>query len=797
MHTDSAGSQPSGAGTQNSRLARFALWCMAHRALTVLLALIIVGLFAGFATRLKFDNTPDSFFLADDPTLQIYQRFKDQFETDEYSLILLRSPAQWDDAFVGQLRQLTQELAALEHVERVTAITNVRHIESSDLGLAVGDFLPAGLNAETLAQRRELARTHPYYRNLYLSADGDYLGVVVETAIIAGEVAYKIELAGKIRELIEQSPYRELQAKTVGAPILDAEVRTIVDQESGLFGGIAFLLVGVGFALVFRSWRGFVLPLVVAVGGILVAFGSMGLMGAPITLLTPIVPSFLISVGVGSSIFLITQFYNARQQGLTPQLAVVSSLQHAGLACVVASLTTALALIGFSTSRIAPVMQVGLAMGLGLLGALVLTLLLFPLMFGSRRTLPPPPSQQQRYAGRLRLLQGLSGFVLGRPRQILGVFALVLVLAGLAAWQLRADYYYLGIFKEPTRIRQDYAAIDAVLPTSAAVEVLLEMPQVDAFKQPEALHYLDQLAQRIRQQAEIPVAVYSLADVVKEINQALLDGDATEYRLPHQYAAISQQLLLFESSGHDELTRLTNHDYNIARMTVRVPNLPDSAYQPLVQMIQTEARGLQEEAGAALAPLQISVTGLVPMWMKISSYLSASQLQSILAAFIVVTLVMILSFRSFLLGLLMSLLNASVVLIILGLMGALGVALDPYTILISAIALGILDDDTIHFVRNILDERRAGADMATAVQAAYRDAGQAMFYSSAVLVLSFSAYALSAVASLSKFGIIVAVTLVLGLLLEFLITPSLMLLLDRWGWLGSQSAPATPAVAVT
>lgn len=774
----SAGISPPG-----EKLAAYARWAFNHRWFTSLLALILISTFASFIPRLTFDNTPDSFFLEEDDTLAVYQNFKDQFETDEYSLIMFEAPPVWTAEFIEHVRQLERDLRRIEHVERVTAITNVRHIRSEDGFLEVGEFLPPDLSVEELKDRRELATSHPYYRNLYVADDGSHLGIVVETAIIKGEVAYKIVLAQRVRELIKKAPYKEWNAVAVGAPILDGEVRTIVDQESGLFGAIAFVLVGFGFSLVFRSLIGLLLPLVIAIGAIVVAFGSMGLMGAPITLLTPIIPSFLISVGVGSSIFLITQYYNMSHNGHGVEEAVVESFRHAGIACVTASLTTALALIGFSASRIAPVMQVGLVMGFGLLAALTLTFLLMPVAFSFYQRTPQSSARQSMIAGRVRMLDKMCSFVLNRPRGILIAYALLLVVALMAALQLKADYYYLGIFKEDTRIRQDYSHVDQVLPASAAVEILIKATEVDAFKQPQLLNLVDELASAIREQSDIPASVYSLANVVKEINQALNDDDPEQYQLPDNRPAISQQLLLFESSGHDELTRLTNHDYDVARLTVRVPNLPDSAYVHLVNLIQREATRVIAESGQAAQGISITVTGLVPLWMKISQYLSESQMHSIIAAFAVVTLVMMLSFRSLLLGIGMSLLNVSVVMLILGLMGALGVALDPYTILISAIALGILDDDTIHFVKNILDERNLGATMWEAIRAAYHGAGQAMFYSSAVLIFSFSAYALSSVASLTKFGLFVSLTLLLGLLLEFLITPALLLVLERMGWL--------------
>lgn len=774
-------------------LAGYARFAQGHRLLIGFIALALTATFAAFIPRVTFDNTPDSFFLRDDPTLEVYGHFKDLFESDEYSLIVVDAPQQWEPGRMEQLRRLEHDLARLPHVLRVTGITNVRHIEGDDFALDVGQFLPEGLNANELAAKRREALGHPHYSGLYVSEDGRVFGIVVETEIIEGDIEYKRELADSIRDLLDQDPYAAWNPRIVGAPILDADVREIVDRESALFGAITFALVGFGFLLVFRSWLGVALPLGIASGAIVIAFGIMGLIGAPVTILTPIVPSFLLSVGIGSCVFLLTEIYSRAVSSKPASEVVAGAFRSAGVPCIMASSTTAAALLAFSSSKIKPVMDVGIVMGLGLLAALVLTLLLVPVAFSWQGGLKPSPARARMIGARVHLLERICDLVLARPKRVLAGFACVLLIAAAGLILLRADYHYLGTFKEDTRIRQDYAAADAALAASAAIEVLIEAPEVDAFKEPDALRALDELTRAIEQTDWMPVETYSLADVVKEINQAVHEGDPNAYRIPDTRAAVAQMLLLFESSGHDELTRLTVPDYDVARLTVRVPNLSDDAYRPLVAAIEDEAARL---FGPELGDFHVVVTGLVPMWMQISSYLADSQIKSFLISFAVITLVMIAMFRSLSLGLLMSSVNATVIGLVLGVMGLAGIRLDPYTILIAAIALGILDDDTIHFVKHIQSGLERGEPVADAIRGAYRSAGQAMFYTTAVLACSFSAYALSEVASLAKFGLLVGLTILLGLIIEFLLTPSVVLVLAQAGWLPRRSDRPARAAAL-
>ena len=444
-----------------------------------------------------------------------------------------------------------------------------------------------------------------------------------------------------------------------------------------------------------------------------------------------------------------------------------------GVPAVLACLTTAGALFAFSSSRVLPVQHVGLALGAGLLIALALTLILFPAFatwLGGRI------SQQTHHVepAENRFLARICRIVVPRPHAVVGGF-LILVLIGIAGFvQLRTDYYYLGTFKTDTPIYRDYTDANDAIPVSNSIEVVVRTGEKNAFQSPAALRGLDQLADEARAATggTLPFKSYALSDVVKEISQATLGS----YSIPDERSTIAQLLLLFESSGSDELTRLTTPNYDEARLTVLVPSRPYSAYQPAVDTIAS--RGPALFAAAGLNDVEIDVTGVVPLWMRLSSFLTETQISSFIVAAVVVTLVMVLVFRSLKLGLAMAGTNLGCVLIVTGAMGWLGITLDPFTILIGAIAIGILDDDTMHFVLSALERRRQGERPEDAVRATYQGAGRAMGIQTLVLVTAFLVYTLSSVASLTLFGVITAATILLGLLAEYLVTPAVFLVLS-------------------
>ena len=746
--------------------------CLA-RPLAVLLSLLVaVTCMSAGLVRLGFDNRPDTYFIKGDESVADWLEFKDQYGSDEFSFIVL-SPETADLAFVETLRNLTDRLMHLDAAERVTSLVNVRSIKQIGNDLDVDDYLSAARGEEETLARLASAHEHPYYGGLFVSRDGKHFGILLETDPNISNHD-KAVLTAELRAILQGEPYSNYAPRAIGAPVLDADVQRIVGAESSQFGLLTMALVLIGFAVAYRSWIGVVLPVAVAVPSIMMTLGGMGHFGVPAGLLTPIIPSFLISVGLGSSVYLLSKYHILRRRGVANLEAIRATIHVTGKSAVLANATTALALFAFSSSRVLPVQHVGIALGVGLLIALVLTLAFFPVLAlwlgnGIAR------KYESEKASQSRVLALVGQWVLERPAAAVAGFVVLVSLGILGTLQLKTDYYYLGTFKESTSIVRDYASAAMAIPVSNSIEVVIESNENDLFRQPEVLRALDALAEDAVNASDpgLPLKVYSLADVVKELSGEMLGT----YSIPDDRPTIAQLLLLFESSGTDELTRLTTANYDQVRLTFMVPARPYGGYVPVIETITSEGPRLFAQAGAP--DVTITVTGVVPLWLRISQFLTETQISSFVLAATMVALIMVLIVRRFALGLAMAAVNLGCVTMVLGAMGWLGIMLDPFTILIGAIAIGILDDDTIHFTVSALSRIDAGQGPRAAIADTYQGEGRAMGLQSLVLVVAFLVYTLSSVASLTLFGAITAVIIVIGLVAEYFVTSAVIFLVFR------------------
>lgn len=772
------------AKTGLSRIMRgFAAWVLSYKLMALTVVFVIAAVMMSGLARLGFDTSPESFFLDGAPEIGNWKAFKDKYQSDEFSFIVL-SPEVANVDFVQGLRALANELENVDGVERVTSLHNVRSITGEDSFIDVGDYLNEDLTDSEVLARLETASQHPYYRGLFVDDTGQRFGILVETVSSFSD-ADKAGFTASLREILSQPQHAQWNGVAIGAPLLDHDVQTIVGTESGTFGAITFVLVMAGFAVAFRSRLALALPPLISVLSISCALGAMGLWGADASLLTPIVPSFLISVGLGTAVYLMSDFTRLRRLGEDTHSAIIDAMGDAGGAALLANLTTAGALFAFSGSRVLPVRDVGLSLGLGLLAACLFTLILFPILanlWGDR--IKPAPIRDTDSV----LMARAANLALSAPWLVTGVFLAVVLIALAGVAKLKTDYYYLGTFKRSSVLYQTYESTNAAIPVSNSIEVLVSLGQVDALKEPAALRAVDELAKRALASVEqgVPVKAYTLADVVKELNEQNLGS----YAIPDDRSKIAQLILLFESSGSDELTRVTNPDFEEARLTFLVPSRPYSAFIPMVQLIEEHAPRLLADAGFPEA--KVVVTGVVPLWMQISTFLTETQISSFLMASIFVTLVMILIARSVVVGLAMALINVGCVVIVLGAMGHMGILLDPFTILIGAIALGILDDDTIHFARSYLDRRKEGDGLDDAIHQTFQTSGKAMGIQTLVLIVAFIVYTTGSVQSLALFGWVTTLTILLGLAVEYTVTPALLVLLTRGRKLRTANA-AMPA----
>ena len=794
---------------------------------------LMVALTAALVSQLRFltqDSSPESFFHKNDPELIRYNAFKAQFGRDEMVIAILQPKEVFDASFLRKLKSFHDALDKVPHRKKVTSLINVRHTYGKGDTLVVEDLIkeiPA--TPEAMAALKARVMASKLYPNLYISEDGRTTVVMVETVAESktkdgkdgeGETD---DLAGGFSEeadgeaetpfvpLTQQENQQVIEAvkkvaaafhsadfpiQLTGQPVISSFFNGAIKGDVAKFMTMAFISFTVFLLFLFRRYSGALMPLMVVLLSLLSAVGLMALAGAPFTSVTSILPSFMMSVGIGSSVHILAIFYRRYQQTGDKEESIVYTFGHSGLPVVMTALTTAAGLFSFATAKMAPVADLGLFGGLGAMLILIFTLALMPALISLLPLKPKPRFGGQHPGQRVdRILTAIAGFSTRRAWSIVLVSAIVFAVAGSGLFFQGFGHHFMAWMPKGTPVRDAVITIDRELKGLPTIEVVLDTGKENGLHNPKLMNRIAELntfAEAFRDEngERVVGKTTSILNVLKETNQALHGNDPAFYTVPGDANLISQELLLFETSGGaGDRERLVDSRFSKARLSFKVKDKDANKYRVFVTSLEAEANRLLGEFG------EITTTGTLKMFTQTILLLMESLAVSYTIAGVVITLLMILLLGSVRIGLLSMIPNLAPIMITLGVMGWLGIKLDMSNMLVGTIAIGLAVDDTIHFFHNFRSYYTLRKNAAEAIRDTMLSTGRAMFFTTLVLVTGFMFFAFASLTNLVHFGILISSTLVLALLADMLLAPAMMelitrtprgrALLERWG-----SAPA-------
>ncbi len=795
----------------DSRFELFGHFVYRNRIKTLLLMLVLITVFFSQLPKITFDTSNESYFHKGDPTISDYDAFRDQFGREEIVIIAVNPPEVFDRVFLERLRDFHRALEdKVPFIEEVTSLITVRNTRGEGDELIVEDLLKTiPETPEEMARLKERVLSSPLYPNFLISEDGRFTTVVIEPyayspenadgELLAGfkeqgdpprdgadqerevlTVEENIALVNGIEEVVAEFEAPEFPLYAASGPVMDVFFNKSMERDMGLFLALAVLVIAVFLLVLFRRFSGVVLPLLVVLLSLTSTIGLMAATGISFTIPTTILPSFLLAVSVGASVHLLAIFFRDFREHGDKERAIVYALGHSGLPIMMTALTTAAGLWAFGTSEMAPVAHLGIFGGSGVLIALVYTLVLIPAILALW-----PMRQQPRFGvkrrtdGFDRLLIGIADFATSNARSIVIVSLALMALAGVGLFSLRFSMNFVEWLPKSLEIRKSIDLIEKEMKGSVSLEVVIDTGRENGLYEPVVMKGIQSLARFAEQyrneNGKILVGkTSSVANVLKETNKALHENRQEFYSIPETRELISQELLLFENSGSDDLEQMVDNGFSKARLSIMVPFDNAAVYVSFVS-------SLRKEAGRVFGDLaEIQVTGTMNLFMQMMYAMMRSMARSYLIAGFVITLMMMILIGSIRLGLLSMVINVSSILVTMGLiMGFAGIPLDAMTLLIGSIALGLAVDDTIHFFHNFRKYFGKTRDVREATRQTLLTSGRAMLFTTLVLVTGFWMFMLATLNNVFNFGMLTGLTLIFALLADFLFAPALLVLVTR------------------
>ncbi len=716
-------------------------------ALAAVLTLAALPWLAG----LGVDNSIEVWIDREGEAFTAYREFLDAFGSEEYVLVLYRLPAAVELPFLERLTDLRFELEEIDGVQRVRDLAQVYARGFSLLGLD--------------AFQHELAES-PFYRNFLISADGATAATWIE--LEGREHRDRGSLVEGIRAAIDEAAFRDAvpggEVHLAGSPVIDHALDEGSRHASLTLFPLVFLLSAILLLAFFPRPYGVAIPFLSVGAGIVWILALMAAAGRSLNMVTVTLPPLLWVLGLSTSIHLLSRCRQLLGAGEEIETAIRRSMAELGRPCLLSALTTALGFGSLVASTMRPVREMGVFAALGILLCLAGNFLLFPFL---ARALPPSPSAE---GGRRHpLLHALAVFVGRHPRPIVAV-AGILGLALLASlFGLRADANVIGFFKRDSPTAVTYNRVLAGFTGPYSIELLLS-PEADAVTL-DSFRRLDDLVASFAARHGV-AKVLSAADLVKKAHQRQVQAPPGVHRLPEDEAAFERAWQDVRDHLGDELDSFYHADTGTLRLSLLAQPMGSAEHRRLLDEIRSSL-------AAADGGWRARLTGIVPLLVDMQERLLEGQIRSFALAFLFIGPVIALLLRSARYATLSLAPNLTPIVFSLGIMSLFDIALDPATVMIAGIALGIAVDDTIHLLEAYMRHRRAGAGADAAVDESLQTVGRAMMRTSVVATLGFLVLCFSEFLPLLYFGLFTAVAMVAAMVADLVVLPALLLLAER------------------
>ena len=806
--------------------------------ITILVILTFLGFFSYNIQYFELDASSDSLLLQDDEDLRYYRNIKARYGDDEFLVVTISPKIDlFDEKTIDLLTNLKKDLSKLDQIESVVSILDVPLLKSPPKSLAeIADSAPTFLSPET---DKELAKieltTSNLYRNLIISEDSKTtamllnirLNVELESLIdkrdalrakrldsdlSAMELKELDRLTSEVKSLRKDernetammvSDVRSVldQYKSSaeiflgGVPMITVDMIDYIQNDIQLFGLLILMFLVIALLVIFKNPQWMIVSMVCCLIGLMIMTGVLGYMSWPVTVVSANFVALLLIFSLSITVHLTVRYRELVK--LFPEenhsSLIVMTMRDKLEPCLFTTITT---MVGFGSLLIAgirPVIDFGWMMLISMGVIFILVFNLFPALLSLFSKIDHQVKEDKTH----KLTNAFANLVIQKPTQILILFTIVFAISISGITKLTAENQFIKAFKEDTEIFQGLSVIDSQLGGTTPLDIIIEADpdffnveddeniiEDDFFdeaffedddgeydiggdsywynsyrlKTIEAVHdYLESLNEAGK--------VISF-DTTMDVLQTLNDGDEMDtFFLSVLYKKVPDDVkeALFDP--------YLSEDGNQLRISFRVyESYPDLQRGELLKKIK---RDLTSELG--LKESQVKLTGMLVLYNNVLESLITSQILTIGFVFAAIMIMFLFLFRSIkfaVIAVIPSIIASSSV---LGLMGLMNIPLDIMTITIAAICIGIGVDHSIHYVHRFRKEILDSSHADVAIKNAHNSTGQAIYYTSVIIILGFSILAFSNFIPTIYFGLFTAFAMLLALFANLTLLPVLLM----------------------
>ncbi len=753
----------------------YAAWLMRWRWFVIAATLMVVGMFASGMRFLEFTTDYRAFFSAQNPQMLAFEKMQSTYAKADNVMFVItpKDGTVFTAKTLESIQWLTEQAWQTPYSNRVDSLTNFQHTEAVEDDLAVADLVtdPSELTAEDLQRIQRIARQEPAINKRLISEDGTVTSVNVTVQLPGKSEQESPEIAKFSRELANELRARDpnLEVALTGLAIMNSTFGETSQKDLSTLVPLMFLVVVITVGLLLRSVTPVIVTFLVILMSILVGMGALGWSGVKLTAPVASAPTIILTMAVADAVHIFATYVWNLRHGFNKHEAMIESLRINMQPVFLTSFTTLIGFLCMNFTEVPPLAHLGNVVAVGVTAAYLLSITFLPAL-----AVVLPIRATKTEDTHHPFFDALSIFVTTHYKKLLwGMSAITVGFAALLPLnQINDDFVRYFDERVPFRVDSDYAAEKLLGPYS--MDFSISSGEENGIATPRFLQKVDAFVEFAKTQPEVAHA-FTITDTMKRLNQNMHGDDASYYTLPENSELAAQYLLMYEMSLPYGLDLNNQIDVNksATKVTLATINLSSAELLRLEQVFDDwfsqNAPGLQvDQASTAL------------MFAHIGQRNAKSQTFGTAISLFIISMILIIALRSLKIGIISIIPNMAPAAVAFGMWAIIDGQVGMSVSIVAGMTLGIVVDDTIHFLSKYLRARRE-QQMSTeqAIHYAFAQVGQALFVTTIVLVAGFSILMISTFKVNADMGLVTAMTISIALVLDFLLLPALLMTFDR------------------
>lgn len=757
--------------------------------LVLIIGLVLATAFMGYhASKVQMSYEFAKAIPTDNPKYKAYIAFKKQFGEDGNLLVIgIQTDRLFKQPVFESYRLLQKELKQVRGVESILGIpgaVNLVKDSASEKLKSVRIFPDSSASQATIDSAFALFRSLPFYRGLLYNPDSQswLMALGMNKDIMASPERTKViqEVVSRVDAFGKQ---HQLDIHYSGLPLIRTQIADRIAKEMKWLLIGSLLLSAVILLLFFRSISAMLISLAVVIMGVIWSVGLQVLIGYKITLLTALIPPLIVVIGIPNCIYFLNKYHVSWNETGVQKEAIRTMVGKMGIVTLFCNIAAAIGFAVFALTKSAVLKEFGVVAGISIMIIFLISFIFIPVVLSY---LPAPKNRHTRYLENKWLqavLDRLERWSLNHRKIIYGATLAVTLLAVLGIMRLKSEGFIVDDLPKTDKIYTDLKFFEEHFKGVMPLEIVVDTKIKNGLRrQPlQLFERIDSLTTYISSLPEMARPL-SVVEGMKFARQAYYDGDSSNYGLPNSFDIsflAGYMNMKGSDSKNDQLGQLVrsfmDEDKQQTRISVNMKDVGSKRLPELLDSIEAKTNQYFDSS-----QYKVTLTGSSITFLEGSTFIINGLKESIFWAFLLIALCMLYLFKNLRILLCSLIPNLVPLVITAGVMGWVGIALKPSTVLIFSVALGIAIDITIRFLVNFKQEQGGSEmDRQRVVIETIHSTGISIIYTSLVLIAGFVIFCFSGFGGTQGLGWLTSLTLVIATITNLVLLPALLIDLTK------------------